>query len=173
MTGSIDAIVPDLPSNWDPNSIFEVRSYLLIIFWLTPYYLVLSCMILYKRDYAWHMPKSSLCSLYSLFDFQVVDYSLTVEGMPESVHPGLLHSDSFSCKSIFECFPLARKRNLKVFVYFHLCNTTCRNLLIYPSIYSQDELNETENGAFHLICITRKFPPLRKVGTFLCFPHWF
>ncbi|XVE94828.1 hypothetical protein REPUB_Repub02eG0043300 [Reevesia pubescens] len=115
MTGSIDAIIPDLPSNWNPNSIFEVS-----------------------------------------------DYSLTVEGMPESFHSGLLRNDSFSCRSIFQCYPSARKRNLKIFLYFHLYNSTCRNLLIYPSVDCQDELNEIENGAFHVLHITRKFPPLRK-----------
>ncbi|XP_022768824.1 CST complex subunit CTC1 isoform X2 [Durio zibethinus] len=115
MTGSIDAIIPDLPSNWNPNSIFEV-----------------------------------------------IDYSLTVEGMPESVNSEFHSNDLFSCRSIFQCFPSARKRNLKIFVYFHLCNATCRNLLIYAAVDCQNELNEIENGTFHLIHITRKFPLLQK-----------
>ncbi|XWS14650.1 hypothetical protein CRYUN_Cryun35bG0027500 [Craigia yunnanensis] len=112
ITGSIDAIIPDLPSNWNPNSIFEV-----------------------------------------------IDYSLTVEGMPESVHSGLLSNDSFSCGNIFQCFQSARKRNLKMLVYFHLCNATCRNLPFYPPVDCQDKSNEIESGTFHLIRITHKFPP--------------
>ncbi|XVE55950.1 hypothetical protein DITRI_Ditri03aG0198400 [Diplodiscus trichospermus] len=115
MTGSIDAIIPDLPSNWNSNSILEV-----------------------------------------------IDYSLTVEGIPESVHSGLLSDDSLSCGSIFRCFRSARKRNLKIFVYFHLCNATSRNHPFYPSMDSQEKSEEIESGIFHLICITHKFPPLWK-----------
>ncbi|XVF74156.1 hypothetical protein PTKIN_Ptkin13bG0037500 [Pterospermum kingtungense] len=115
MTGSIDAIIPDLPSNWNPNSIIEV-----------------------------------------------IDYRLTVEGMPEAVHLRLLSNDSFSCGSIFRCSQLARKRNLKIFVYFHLCNVTCRSLPFYPAVDCREKLNEIECGTFHLIRITHKFPPLFK-----------
>ncbi|KAK6245301.1 hypothetical protein SCA6_008391 [Theobroma cacao] len=114
-TGSIDAIIPDLPSNWNPDSIFEV-----------------------------------------------IDYSLTVEGIPESDHLGLFSNESFSCRSIFQCFSSTRTRNLKMFVYFHLCNATSRNLPFYPSLDCQDEVNETGNGTFHLIHITHKFPLLQK-----------
>ncbi|KAE8675887.1 Telomere maintenance component 1 [Hibiscus syriacus] len=110
MTGSIDVIIPDLPSFWDPNSIFEV-----------------------------------------------IDYFLIAEGMPESDHPGLSGDDLLLPRSIFQGFPSARKPNLKIFVCFHLRNATCRNRLIYPYVASEDELNDTKSGIFHLIYITRKF----------------
>ncbi|KAE8714191.1 Telomere maintenance component 1 [Hibiscus syriacus] len=109
---SIDAVIPDLPSFWDPNSVFEVT-----------------------------------------------DYFIIAEGMPESDHPGLSCDDSLLPRSIFQGFPSARKPNLKLFVYFHLRDATCRNCLIYPSVASEDELNDTKNGIFHLIYITRKFIP--------------
>ncbi|KAB2079641.1 hypothetical protein ES319_A05G018200v1 [Gossypium barbadense] len=112
MTDSIDVVIPDLPSFWDPNSIFEV-----------------------------------------------IDYCVIVDGMPESVHSGLSTIDPLLPGSLFRAFPLARKPNLKIFVYFHLCNATCRNRLIYPSVDSRDELNEISSGKFHLIRIRRKFHP--------------
>ncbi|GMI92795.1 conserved telomere maintenance component 1 [Hibiscus trionum] len=114
MSGTIDVVVPDLPSFWDPNTIFEV-----------------------------------------------IDYFLFVEGMPESKHPELSSDDSSLPRSIFQGFSFARKPNLKIFVYFHLRNATCRNRPIYPTIASEDELNDTNSGKFHLIYITRKFRPPR------------
>ncbi|KAK8644862.1 hypothetical protein V6N13_118724 [Hibiscus sabdariffa] len=114
MTDSIDVVIPDLPSFWDHNSIFEV-----------------------------------------------IDYFLIVEGMHESDLPELSSDDSSLPRSIFQPqgFPSARKSNLKIFVYFHLRNATCRNRPIYPPIASEDELNDTKSGKFHLIYITRRVRP--------------
>ncbi|KAK8972926.1 hypothetical protein V6N11_057427 [Hibiscus sabdariffa] len=112
MTDSIDVVIPDLPSFWDHNSIFEV-----------------------------------------------IDYFLIVEGMHESDLPELSSDDSSLPRSIFQGFPSARKSNLKIFVYFHLRNATCRNRPIYPPIASEDELSDTKSGKFHLIYITRKVRP--------------
>ncbi|KAL4332331.1 hypothetical protein GQ457_07G041010 [Hibiscus cannabinus] len=114
MTDSIDVVIPDLPSFWDHNSIFEV-----------------------------------------------IDYFLIVEGMHELDLPELSSDDSSLPRSIFQPqgFPSPRKSNLKIFVYFHLRNTTCRNRPIYPPIASEDELNDTKSGKFHLIYITRRVRP--------------
>lgn len=79
--------------------------------------------------------------------------------MTESVHSGLSTIDPLLPGSLFRDFPLARKPYLKIFVYFHLCNATCRNRLIYPSVDSRDELNEISSGKFHLVRISRKFHP--------------
>ncbi|GLT57904.1 hypothetical protein SLA2020_308410 [Shorea laevis] len=116
VTGSIDVIIPDLPSTWNPNSIFEI-----------------------------------------------VDYGLIVEGIPEPVNSSkLIQNKSFSCRSIFHYLPLARGRNLAIFLYFHLSNATSRNLPLYPSVDCKANFKEIEKGTFHLIRITHKFPLLQK-----------
>ncbi|KAF5740713.1 CST complex subunit CTC1 [Tripterygium wilfordii] len=116
-TGGIDAIVPDLPSTWNANNIYEV-----------------------------------------------IDYIITVDGIPEMVnHLDLLYNESFSCRNIFHCIPLARERNLTICVCFHLGNATCRDLLLHPSKGLVDECKELHTGRFHLIWVTHKFPELQKL----------
>ncbi|PQP99936.1 CST complex subunit CTC1 isoform X1 [Prunus yedoensis var. nudiflora] len=115
-TGSIDVLIPDLPSTWDANRIYKVA-----------------------------------------------DFSLVIEGMPQSVGCiGLLDNDLFSCRTIFHFIPLARKMNLTVYVYFRLRNSMCRNLPIYPCTGPGEDLKRLESGMFHLLLVTHKFPVLQK-----------
>lgn len=96
--------------------------------------------------------------------FQVADFSLVIEGMPQSVGCiGLLDNDLFSCRTIFHFIPLARKMNLTVYVYFRLRNSMCRNLPIYPCTGPGEDLKRLESGMFHLLLVTHKFPVLQKV----------
>ncbi|RVW50495.1 CST complex subunit CTC1 [Vitis vinifera] len=84
-TGCFDVVIPDLPSDCNSNSIYEVN-----------------------------------------------DYSLVMEGMPDHLdHFGLVEMEPFSCRSIFESSPL-------------------------------DNLKELEDGRFHMLHVTHKFPVLQK-----------
>jgi hypothetical protein len=108
---------------------------------------------------------SSLCSHFSIFfTFQVINYSLVVEGVPNMVdHFGLPDSESVSCRSIFQCISLARETNLAVFVYFHFRNVACRNIPLYQCIDWKNDFKKLEDGTFHLLYVTHKFPVPHKV----------
>ncbi|XP_059453022.1 CST complex subunit CTC1 isoform X2 [Corylus avellana] len=115
-TGSIDVLIPDLPSTWNANSIFEV-----------------------------------------------INYSVVVEGVPNMIdHLGLSDSESVSCRSIFQCISLARETNLAVFVYFHFRNVACRNIPLNQCIDWKNDIKKLEDGTFHLLYITHKFPVPQK-----------
>lgn len=103
-----------------------------------------------------------LSCLACFFAFQVVDYNLIIEGMPRLADNGLLDK-CFSCRSIFNFIPLARDENLTVYVYFHLRNTTCRNVSFYPRIEFGEDLERLENQTYHMLQVTHKFPALEKV----------
>lgn len=116
-TGSIDVLVPDLPSTWKTNNIYEV-----------------------------------------------VDYSLIMEGMPKVVdHLGLLNNESLSCSHIFHYVPRATEMNLAIYSYFHLSRATCKNLCFYPSVPFNEDLQELQSGRFHLIWISHKYPLLHQL----------
>ncbi|KAK9270379.1 hypothetical protein L1049_025958 [Liquidambar formosana] len=84
-----------------------------------------------------------------------------MDGIPEQGdHSGLL--ESFSCRSIFRSFPSAKETNLAIYVYFHLRNATCRNLLFHPRLDWKDDLKELYSGTFHLLLITHRLPLLQK-----------
>lgn len=70
---------------------------------------------------------------------------------------------SFSCRSMFNFIPLAREVNLKVYVYFHLRNTTCRNISFHSRIGSGEDVQGLENKTYHLLHVSHKFPVLEKV----------
>ncbi|XP_030950352.1 CST complex subunit CTC1 isoform X1 [Quercus lobata] len=100
-----------------------------------------------------------------LGSLKVIDYSLIIEGEPHLIdHLGLLDNESVSCRSIFQCIPLARDINLAVYIYFHLRDATCRNLPFYPCIDKKDDFEKLEGGAFHLLRVTHKFPVLHKLN---------
>jgi hypothetical protein len=108
---------------------------------------------------------SSLWShIYFILAFQVIDYSLIIEGVPNLIdHLGSLDDEPVSCRSIFQCIPPPRDINLAVYIYFNLRNATCRNLPFYTCIDKKDDFEKLEGGAFHLLRVTHKFPLLHKV----------
>ncbi|WCJ35364.1 conserved telomere maintenance component 1 [Euphorbia peplus] len=115
-TGSIDVIVPDLPSTWKSNIIYEV-----------------------------------------------LNYSLIVEGTPEIVdQQGLRGYETFSCRNIFHCLPWAGQANLTIYICFRLSNTNSGNLPFYPCVSRTCDYKELQDHKFHLICISHKFPMLQK-----------
>ncbi|KAI9200887.1 hypothetical protein LWI28_014534 [Acer negundo] len=94
---------------------------------------------------------------------EVVDYGLTMQGIPEMVDQlRLFDNVSFSCRSIFNCTLLPRKGNLSMFVYFHVSNASKQNLPFYPCVDWTNHFKELESGKFHLIRVTHKFPFLQK-----------
>lgn len=106
----------------------------------------------------------SLDSLSFVFTFQVVNYSLIMEGIPEPVdHLGLLDNETLSCRHIFRYIPWAREMNLTIYAYFHFRNATCKNLHYYPCVAWNDDFKELQSGRFHLIWVTHKYPVLQKV----------
>lgn len=116
-TGSIDVLIPDLPSTWRTTNIYEV-----------------------------------------------VDYSLIMEGMPKVVDRlGLLNNESLSCSHIFHYVPRAIEMNLAIYSYFHLSSVTCKNLCFYPSVPFNEDLQELQSGIFHLIWISHKYPLLQQL----------
>ncbi|XP_065847135.1 CST complex subunit CTC1 isoform X2 [Euphorbia lathyris] len=115
-TGSIDVIVPDLPSTWKSNSIYEV-----------------------------------------------LNYSLIVEGTPEIVgHQGLPGYETLSCRNIFHCLPWAGQANLTIYMCFQLSHANSGNLPFYPCVSRTYDFMELQDNKFHLICISHKFPMLQK-----------
>ncbi|KAL5558189.1 hypothetical protein UlMin_034400 [Ulmus minor] len=114
-TGSIDVLIPDLPSTWSADNIYEV-----------------------------------------------IDYSLVIEGIPGGVDRSEYTDKPFSCRSIFDFNPLAREMNLTVYAYFHLQNATCRNFSIFPDIRSGEVCKRLDSGVYHLLRVTHKFPVLQK-----------
>ncbi|KAJ6404838.1 hypothetical protein OIU84_012918 [Salix udensis] len=116
-TGSIDVLIPDLPSTWRTTNIYEV-----------------------------------------------VDYSLIMEGMPKVMDRlGLLNNESLSCSHIFHYVPRAIEMNLAIYSYFHLSSVTCKNLCFYPSVPFNEDLQELQSGIFHLIWISHKYPLLQQL----------
>ncbi|KAF9687595.1 hypothetical protein SADUNF_Sadunf02G0109700 [Salix dunnii] len=116
-TGSIDVLIPDLPSTWRTTNIYEV-----------------------------------------------VDYSLIMEGMPKVVDRlGLLNNESLSCSHIFHYVPRSTEMNLAMYSYFHLSCVTCKNLCFYPSVPFNEDLQELQSGRFHLIWISHKYPLLQQL----------
>lgn len=100
-------------------------------------------------------------SLLIVFVFQVIDYSLVIEGMPgRPDHPGLIENKLFSCRSVFHSTQLAREVNLTVYVYFFLGSATCRNIPFYP--HKKEQYQRPESGIFHMLYVTHKFPVLQK-----------
>lgn len=129
-------------------------------------------MIEIKKNFCtcWPYSSSLWSHIYFLLAFQVIDYSLIIEGEPHLIdHLGLLDDESVSCRSIFQCIPLARDINLAVYIYFHLRDANCRNLPFYPCIDKKDDFEKLEGGAFHLLRVTHKFPVLHKVFLFYNF----
>lgn len=95
--------------------------------------------------------------------YEIIDYTLMMEGSPEVVDQlWLPKNESFSCRGIFSCAPLARKGNLSTFVYFHMCNSPNNYLPFYPCTGWTNDFEELESGKFHLIQVTHKFPVLQK-----------
>ena len=96
--------------------------------------------------------------------FQVNDYSLVMEGMPDHLdHFGLVEMEPFSCRSIFESSPLVREISLTMYVYFHLRKSSLQKFLVHPHMNLKDNLKELEDGRFHMLHVTHKFPVLQKV----------
>ncbi|XP_057973338.1 CST complex subunit CTC1 isoform X2 [Malania oleifera] len=115
-TGSIDVVIPGLPSTWDVDGFYEVK-----------------------------------------------DYSIVMEAIPEeSEHLELLDNQPFSCRSIFHSVPMTRVTNLAVYVYFNWRNAVCRNLSLHHFKDWKVDFREIENGRFHLLCVTHKYPVLQK-----------
>lgn len=93
-----------------------------------------------------------------------------MEGLPDQLdHFGLAEMEPFSCRSIFKSSPLEREICLTMYVYFHLEKSSLQKFLVYPHMDLKDNVKELEDGRFHLLCVTHKFPVLQKVQSyFLC-----
>ncbi|XP_060958065.1 CST complex subunit CTC1 isoform X3 [Cannabis sativa] len=93
--------------------------------------------------------------------YEVVDYILVLEGMPQLMDYLGLIGKPFSCKSVFNFISLARAVNLAVHVQFHLRSAACRNLVFYPRTELGEDMG-LESGIYHLLHVTHKFPVLGK-----------
>lgn len=168
-TGSVDVLIPDLPSTWNANSIYEVKTGMTLQP-IPP----LCCYKLPELDkrcsaYVSYNSQSFLSFhfILSFLAFQVTDYRVVIEGIPHLTnHFGLFdNKESVSCRSIFRSLSQARETGLVVYIYFHWGKVTCRNVPFYPSIDWKDDVKKLEGGAFHLLYVTHKFPVPHKVCT--------
>ncbi|KAI3933792.1 hypothetical protein MKW92_038034 [Papaver armeniacum] len=117
-TGSIDVVIPDFPSNCDVRSIYEVRT-----------------------------------------------YSIVLEGLPAEVDDlGFSKSKPFSWRDIFHHVQVEREiKPAAIYLHFCMTDTTCLNeTLNHPfKTGSFDNHMEIQNGLFHLVLVTHKFPAVR------------
>ncbi|XP_026448784.1 CST complex subunit CTC1-like [Papaver somniferum] len=117
-TGSIDVVIPDFPSNCDVRSIYEVRT-----------------------------------------------YSIVLEGLPAEVGDlGFSKSKPFSWRDIFHHVQVEREiKPAAFYLHFSMTDTTCLNeTLNHPSKTGGfDNHMEIQNGFFHLVLVTHKFPAVR------------
>ncbi|KAJ4963941.1 hypothetical protein NE237_023880 [Protea cynaroides] len=115
-TGSIEVVVPDLPSNWDVKIIYEIKQ-----------------------------------------------YSVVIEGVPAQVSSfSLLRNESFPCRSIFA--PVSsteEKNNLATYVHFCMSNAISLNSQFPSCMDWSGSPNVFENGTFHLLLVTHKFPAMQ------------
>ncbi|KAI3988698.1 hypothetical protein MKX01_027062 [Papaver californicum] len=117
-TGSIDVVIPDFPSDCDVRSVYEVRT-----------------------------------------------YSIVLEGLPAEVGDlDFSKSKPFSWRDIFHHVQVEKEiKPAAIYLHFCMTDTTCLNeTLNHPfKTDSFDNLMEIQDGLFHLVLVTHKFPAVR------------
>lgn len=78
-------------------------------------------------------------------------------------HFGVVEREPFSCRNIFQGFPLVREISLTVYIHFHLQKSRLQEVILYPYSNLKDNFKEPGDGRFHLLHVTHKFPVLQKV----------
>ncbi|XP_021910975.1 CST complex subunit CTC1-like isoform X2 [Carica papaya] len=97
--------------------------------------------------------------------YELLDYRLIVDGIPELVDHLKLLRKSITCRSVFHCLPVTRERAASpMFIDLSLRGSKCRNIPFYSSLEWKNDLCEFESGAFHLFLVTHKFPALLNSG---------
>lgn len=92
-----------------------------------------------------------------MFCFQVFDFSLVLEGMPETWDQ-MLGGDLFSCGTLFETLPIKRRTMLTVYVHFSWSNVSSKHFSVHPCLSAINSFANLDPGTFHLLQITHKFP---------------
>ncbi|XP_010438146.1 PREDICTED: CST complex subunit CTC1-like isoform X3 [Camelina sativa] len=94
--------------------------------------------------------------------FEVSDYNLIMEGLPESMlHMPFLHN-SLRCRNVVNPTPLAIENTLTVRFSLSLGTGSCKQVYGHHSLDWRHDLNEFKGGMFHLFRVTHKFPMLKK-----------
>ncbi|GAB4851988.1 hypothetical protein Ancab_016179 [Ancistrocladus abbreviatus] len=138
-TCSIDAVIPDLPSTWNVDKIYELASPLV--------------------EVATRRRGGGGKRKVVREGKEVADYTLVLEGVPESMdHMVMLDYDPLSCRSIFDCIPLRRQTSLLIYVFFLWRNVIHRCTPIDHCLISNLNYSELERGLFHLLHLTHIFP---------------
>ncbi|XP_010421874.1 PREDICTED: CST complex subunit CTC1-like isoform X1 [Camelina sativa] len=93
--------------------------------------------------------------------FEVSDYNLIMEGLPESMlHMPFLHN-SLRCRNVVNPTPLAIENTLTVRFSLSLGTGSCKQVYGHHSLDWRHDLNEFKGGRFHLFRLTHKFPMLK------------
>ncbi|GAB2219059.1 hypothetical protein Drorol1_Dr00006686 [Drosera rotundifolia] len=101
-----------------------------------------------------------LPSTWSITDFfEVVDYRLVLEGVPEKMNNALLpDSDVFSCRNIFNPNKSLSETGIGIHVVFPWRNTIRRCISSCRGPRYNQDLVDLECGIFHMLRMTHIFP---------------
>lgn len=91
-----------------------------------------------------------------------------MEGSPEQLGcVGFHRMEAFSCRNIFEQFPLKKALNqLTVYILFYLRDSTCLNVPFrLPSCGFENDIISVTSEITYLLLVTHKFPATKTVGS--------
>ncbi|CAA7033315.1 unnamed protein product [Microthlaspi erraticum] len=94
--------------------------------------------------------------------YEVSDYSLLMEGIPESMLHIPFPQKPLSCRSVVNPTPLTIKSTMTMPFSLSFGAASCRNVRMRHSIDRTHEHNEFTGEMFHIFRVTHKFPILKK-----------
>ncbi|CAH2070720.1 unnamed protein product [Thlaspi arvense] len=94
--------------------------------------------------------------------YEVSDYNLIVEGIPELALHTLFLQKPLPYRSVVKPAPLAIENTLTMPFSLKVGAASCRNVLVHHSIDWRHDLSEFKGERFHLFRVTHKFPILKK-----------
>ncbi|KAF6143514.1 hypothetical protein GIB67_029683 [Kingdonia uniflora] len=107
---------------------------------------------------------SSSCDIGNIYELRY--YSIVMEGVPAKVDSLVRrNSEPFSCKEIFcHIRPMTEIKPSAIFVHFFMKDASCLNASLHlPYMNSGDGLKGIQDGLFHILLITHKFPVIQNV----------
>ncbi|CAH8272742.1 unnamed protein product [Arabidopsis lyrata] len=92
---------------------------------------------------------------------EVSDYSIIMEGIPESMLHMPFLQNPLRCRSVVNPTPLAIENTLTVRFPLSLGTASCKHVLEHHPLDWRHDLNEFKEGMFHLFMVNHKFPILK------------
>ncbi|KAL1219943.1 CST complex subunit CTC1 [Cardamine amara subsp. amara] len=93
--------------------------------------------------------------------FEVSDFYLIVEGIPESILHVPFLRNPLRCSSMVNPTPLAIENTLTLHFSLSFGAASCKNVPMYHSLDWRPDLSEFKGAMFHLFRVTHKFPILK------------